>query len=278
MAIKKAAKRATDREFVTALARGLTVIQSFDRDHPDLTLSQVAAKTGLSAATARRFLWTLRELGYVGIDEKRFFLKPKVVSLGSAYLDAGRVEEVVLPFLREIVAETGESSSLGILENHEVLYVANFSSRRRVRLTAGVGARFPAYAVSIGRVLLAALEPHEIDAYFSQVKPTKLTPATVTQRAALKRLLNQTKADGYSAVIDDLEEGLGAVAVPVRLHGRVIAGLNCSAFAPRATDEEIIAKRLPVLKRVASALEDAIRRVPALSRSFLPSGRPTESA
>jgi IclR family transcriptional regulator, pca regulon regulatory protein len=268
MALKKRTKSASDREFVTALARGLTVIQIFDRDHPELTLSQVAAKTGLSAATARRFLWTLRELGYVGMEEKRFFLKPKVVSLGSAYLDAGRVEEVVLPFLREIVAETGDSSSLAILENDEVLYVANFSSQRRVRLTAGVGARFPAYAVSIGRVLLAALEPHEIDAYFARVKPTSLTPTTVTQKSQLKRILKQVKVDGYSAVIDDLEEGLGAVAVPIRLNDKVIAGLNCSAFAPRATEEEIIAKRVPILKRVAGALEDAVRRVPALSRSF----------
>jgi len=268
MATKKVKKSAADREFVTALARGLAVIQIFDRDHPELTLSQVAAKTGLSAATARRFLWTLRELGYVGSEEKRFFLKPKVVSLGSAYLDAGRVEEVVLPFLREVVAETGDSSSLGVFENDEVLYVANFSSQRRVRLTAGVGSRFPAYAVSIGRILLAALEPRELDAYFARVKTTKLTPSTITQKAQLKHIIQQAKTDEYSAVIDDLEEGLGAVAVPVRLHGKVIAGLNCSAFAPRATLEEIIAKRVPILRRVTAALEDAIRRVPALSRSF----------
>jgi len=268
MAMKKAKKPTTDRQFVTALARGLTVIQIFDRDYPELTLSQVAAKTGLSAATARRFLWTLSELGYVGSQEKRFFLKPKVVSLGSAYLDAGRVEEVVLPFLREVVAETGDSSSLGVFENDEVLYVANFSGQRRVRLTAGVGSRFPAYAVSIGRILLAALEPRELDAYFARVKTTTLTPSTVTEKAQLKRIIQQVRTDEYSAVIDDLEEGLGAVAVPVRLHGKVIAGLNCSAFAPRATLEEIIAKRVPVLKRVTAALEDAIRRVPALSRSF----------
>jgi IclR family pca regulon transcriptional regulator len=266
------AKSTTDREFVTALARGLAVIQIFDRDHPELTLSQVAAKTGLSAATARRFLWTLRELGYVGTLDKRFFLKPKVVSLGSAFLDAGRVEEVVLPFLREVVAETGDSSSLGVLEGNEVLYVANFSSQRRVRLTAGVGARFPAYAVSIGRVLLASLEPREIDSYFSHVKLEKLTPATVTSKAELKRLLKQVRADGYSAIVDDLEEGLGAVAVPVRLRGEVVASLNCSAFAPRATVKEIVAQRVPVLQRVATALEDAIRRVPVLSRSF---SRPT---
>jgi IclR family transcriptional regulator, pca regulon regulatory protein len=261
-------KSSKDREFVTALARGLDVIQIFDRDHPELTLSQVAARTGLSAATARRFLHTLRELGYIDTVEKRFFLKPKVVSLGSAFLDAGRIEEVVLPFLREVVAETGDSSSLGILEGTEVLYVANFSSQRRVRLTAGVGARFPAYAVSIGRVLLAALDTKEIDLYLSKVKLEQLTPATVVGKTAIKRLLTQVRADGYSAVIDDLEEGLGAVAVPVHLRGDVVASLNCSAFAPRATKEEIIAQRIPILRRVAGALEDAIRRVPVLSRSF----------
>lgn len=260
----------SDRGFVTALARGLTVIQAFDRDHPELTLSQVAARTGLSPATARRFLWTLHDLGYVGSEQKRFFLKPKIVTLGSAFLDAGRIEEVILPFLREVVAETGDSSSLGVLEGADVLYVANFSGQRRVRLTAGVGARFPAYAVSMGRVLLGALSPDALDRYFAMVKPVQLSRSTVTNEAELRRLIAKAHKDGFSAVINDLEEGLGAVAVPVRLKGEVVASLNCSAFAPRATVKEITSARLPVLRRVAANLEDAIRRVPALSRSFRP--------
>src|SRR3546814_5122578 len=114
---------AEDREFITSLARGLSVIHAFDRDHPQQTLSEVAARTGLSPATARRCLWTLERLGYVASNGRLFMLRPKVVSLGSAFLDSGRIEEVIQPILREIVAERGDSESWGVLADKDVLFV-----------------------------------------------------------------------------------------------------------------------------------------------------------
>jgi IclR family pca regulon transcriptional regulator len=259
----------SDRDFVVALARGLSVVGAFGRDHGELTLSEVAQRAALSPATARRCLFTLQRLGYVGQEGKRFFLRPKILSLGSTWLGAARVEEVILPQLREVVAEAGDSSSVAILDGDEVLYVANFSAKRLVRLTAGVGTRFPAYAVSMGRVLLAALPEAALEAYLARLDPAPLTPQTVTDKAALRALIAAVRRDGFVAVKDELEEGLGAVAVPVRgKDGRVLAALNCSAFSPRLTTAEMVAARRPVLERKAAEIGAAISRVPALLHSL----------
>lgn len=267
---------AEEREFITSLARGLSVILAFDRDHPLQTLSEVAAATGLSPATARRCLWTLEKLGYVGSDGRYFMLRPKVVSLGSAFLESGRIEEVIQPILRDIVAGSGDSASLGVLENHDVLYVANFSAKRFVRLTAGVGSRFPLYSVSMGRVLLAALTDDQIDAYLEEADLQKLTPYTLTDKKALRRKIIQARRDGFCVVRDELEEGLAAVAVPVRLRGRgVVASLNCSSLTRRLDDEKTLETRIELLTLAADRVSEAVQMIPSLARSL---GFPVETA
>ena len=258
-----------DREFITALARGLSVIEAFDRDHSKLTLSEVAGRTNLSPATARRCLWTLEKLGYVGSEGREFMLRPKVLSLGATFLEAGRFEELIQPVLRDIVAEAGDSASLGVMEGDDVLYLANFSGKRYVRLTAGAGSRFPAYAVSIGRVLLAALSDDELDAYLNRAELQKLTPFTVTEKTRLRSLIEDVRQAGYVMVKDELETGLAAVAVPIRLRsGKVVAGLNCSGFNRGQDDEDLVAGRLDVLRRGAERINEVLRQVPSLSASL----------
>jgi IclR family transcriptional regulator, pca regulon regulatory protein len=258
-----------DREFITALARGLSVIEAFNRDNAKMTLSEVASRTGLSPATARRCLWTLERLGYVGSEGRDFMLRPKVLSLGAAFLEAGRFEEMVQPILRDIVNEVGDSASLGVMEGDEILYLANFSGKRFVRLTAGAGSRFPAYAVSIGRVLLAALSDEELDAYFERVELRKLTPYTVTDRSQLRMLVEDVRQSGYVVVQDELEAGLAAVAVPIRLRsGRVVAGLNCSGFTRSDSSEALLASRFDALRRGAERINEVLRQVPSLAGSL----------
>lgn len=265
---------ADDREFITSLARGLSVIHAFDRDHPQQTLSEVAAATGLSPATARRCLWTLEKLGYVGSNGRYFMLRPKVVSLGSAFLESGRIEEVIQPILRDIVAESGDSASLGVLEDKDVLYVASFSARRYVRLTAGVGSKFPAYAVSIGRVLLAALSEEQLDQYFASVELAPLTPMTVTDPKVLRRRIQKARRDGYVVLRDELEEGLAAVAVPVRLRsGRIVAALNSNSLTKRLEDDKTLEPRIELLKQAAQRISDALQLLPSLAASL---GLPSE--
>lgn len=256
---------AEDREFITSLARGLSVIHAFDRDHPQQTLSEVAARTGLNPATARRCLWTLERLGYVASNGRFFMLRPKVVSLGSAFLESGRIEEIIQPILRDIVAESGDSASLGVLEDNDVLYVANFSARRFVRLTAGVGSRFPAYAVSMGRILLAALPEEQLERYLAAADLVPLTPLTVTDRKKLRKLITKARRDSYIIVRDELEEGLAAVAVPVRLKsGRTVAALNCSSLTRRLDNDDTLEKRVELLQRAAQRVTEAVQLIPSL--------------
>ncbi|MGD1878999.1 MAG: IclR family transcriptional regulator C-terminal domain-containing protein [Kiloniellaceae bacterium] len=260
---------AEDREFITSLARGLSVIHAFDRDHPQQTLSEVAARTGLSPATARRCLWTLGQLGYVGTNGRYFMLRPKVVSLGSAFLESGRIEEIIQPILRDIVAESGDSASLGVLEDHDVLYVANFSARRFVRLTAGVGSHFPAYAVSMGRVLLAGLPEDQLERYLKTADLAPLTRLTVTDPKKLRKLIDKGRGDGYVIVRDELEEGLAAVAVPVKLKsGRTVAALNCSSLTRRLDKDETLQGRVELLERAAYRVAEAVQLIPSLAVSL----------
>lgn len=265
---------AEDREFITSLARGLSVIHAFDRDHPQQTLSEVAARTGLSPATARRCLWTLEQLGYIASNGRYFMLRPKVVSLGSAFLESGRIEEVIQPILRDIVAESGDSASLGVLEDKDVLYVANFSARRFVRLTAGVGSRFPAFAVSMGRILLAALPEEQLVRYLATVDLVPLTSWTVRDRTKLRKLIAKAGRDGYVIVRDELEEGLAAVAVPVRLKsGRTVAALNSSSLTRRRDNDNTLQERVELLQRAAHRVTEAVQLIPSLAASL---GLPSE--
>lgn len=258
-----------DREFVTSLARGLSVIQAFDRDNPELTLSQIASRTKLSPATARRCLWTLQSLGYVTTNGRHFFLLPKIVSLGSAFLNSARVEEIIQPILREIVDQAGTSASLGLPDGENILIIANFSLKRLIRLTAGAGTRYPAYISSMGRVMLSELPDTQLETYLKQTKFQALTRWTVTDPNELRKRILAIRRDGYCVVQDELEEGLGAVAVPVRTgRSRAFAALNCTAYARQTDKRELIETRLKPLLNAAGKVQEAVRQFPTLAHSL----------
>ena len=160
-------------EFVASLERGLRVLQTFSREHPQLTLSEVATLTELTPATARRSLHTLESLGYVGRSGRRFLLRPKVLAIGTGYLSAINAEVVLQPFLQDVVNELGGSSSVTVLDDVDIVYIAHASLNRAIRLTAGAGSRYPVYPTSMGRVLLAFQPATAIDAYFERASLRK---------------------------------------------------------------------------------------------------------
>src|SRR5919112_1894938 len=162
-------------EFVASLERGLRVLQSFSRERSQMTLSEVAAVTRLSAATVRRSLHTLESLGYVGRTGRRFLLRPKVLGLSTGFLSAINAEVVLQPYVQEVVNEVGGSSSVTILDDLDIVYLAHASQNRAIRLTAGAGARYPAYATAMGRVLLAFQPEPIVEAYFREAPLRKLT-------------------------------------------------------------------------------------------------------
>jgi len=243
-------------DFVQSLERGLAVIRAFDHDHPELTLSEVAVRTGVTRAVARRFLLTLAELGYVRSDGRFFSLTARVLELGYAYLSSLSLPEVAESHLEALVKEVSESSSVSVLDGQDVVYVARVPVSRIMTVSISVGTRFPAYATSMGRVLLAGLADEELDSYLVAVSLSPLTARTVTSAAALRTELAKVRTQGWSLVNQELEEGLRALAAPVRDRtGRVVAAVNVSAHASRTSLEAMRKDLLPPLLKTAARIE-----------------------
>lgn len=262
--------RQSTPDFIDALARGLEVIQAFSSDAPEMTLTEVARRTGLSPATARRCLLTLKELGYVGTNGRNFLLRQKVLSLGAAFLNSMNMRNVADAYLQDLAETFHDAASMAVLEGLEVLYIAHVPSRREPRFRVGIGSRLPAYATSMGHVLLAHLEPERHADFLARAPFTAYTPRTTTKASELKRIFQSVKAKGYAAVEDQIEFGSIAVAVPVRdMKGRVFAAINCSADTSRTSLETLVATRVPKLLAAASQIEDATSRYPALIHSIV---------
>ena len=250
------------------LAKGLAVIRAFTHDHAALNLSEIARSAGIPAATARRCLLTLEELGYVTRNGRTFLLRPKVLELGAAYLESMHIEHVTKTHLEELARKTGDSAALCVLDGVEIVYVARASVRTLLRLEAHVGSRFPAHATSTGRVLLAGVGPERLQKYFETAKFEALTEHTVTDPARLKGLIQDCRRSGYSVVEDELAYGVIALAVPVLDHQRrVVAALNSSSHTRKITKTKLVRDRLSMLQDVSRQISADLATVPWLSLS-----------
>ena len=254
-------EQSTGTAGVQSLARGLQVISSFDAEHASMTLSEVAARTGLSRATARRFLLTLQQLGYVRSDGKYFELTSKVLQLGYAYLSSATLPQLIEPVLESLSAAVGESASAAVLEGSEIMYVARVHTRSIMRVGISVGTRFPAIHTSMGRVLLAHAGEQAIEAALAGIQGP-LAPNTITDPAALRAELAQVRAQGFAVVDQELSVGLRSVAVPVhRPDGTVAAAMNVSmSVGPTgpADASEAAQAILPQLTAAAAQVEQAL--------------------
>ncbi|MEV0741926.1 IclR family transcriptional regulator C-terminal domain-containing protein [Streptomyces sp. NPDC050549] len=232
--------------FVRSFERGLAVIRSFDAEHPARTLSEVARACELTRAAARRLLLTLADLGYVQSDGRLFRLTPRVLELGYSYLAGSTLPQIVVPHLEQLVARTGESASLCVLDGDDVVHVACLPARRILAATITVGTRHPARTTAVGRVLLAHLPADELAA----------RPSTDVLRKELHRL----RHEGYALGDEELEEGLRSVAVPVRdRDGAVVAGVSVAVPAGRHSAEAVRRDVLPQLLAAVALIDDDLR-------------------
>ena len=244
-------------DFVRALAKGLAVVEAFDARAPSMTLSDVARKTGLSRGTARRLLLTLVELGYAGFDGKNFSLRPRVLNLGFAYLNSQTLWQLAQPYMVELVEQVHESCSVSVLDGTDIVYVARVPTAARIMsINLGIGTRLPAFATSMGRVLLAGLPNEEIERLLEQVSPLpRHTSKTITDPKELLREIEQVRRQGWALVDQELEQGLRSVAVPVvDCVGMPIAALNVGTHASRWTIQKLTQEALPLLKQTAARI------------------------
>jgi IclR family pca regulon transcriptional regulator len=254
------------REAMGGLAKGLAVIRAFTRDSPALTLSEIASRSRLPAATARRCLLTLAESGYIMQSGRNFLLRPKVLELGAAYLESMNIETLTRTHLEELASKTGDSASLSVLDGAEIVYVARASIRTLMRLEAHVGSRFPAYPTSMGRVLLSGLSKERLRDYFDKTSFTALTEHTITDRAKLQKLVEECRRTGYATVEDELAYGVVAIAVPVFDDSRrIVASLNSSSHSKKITKARLVRERLPMLHGVSAQISRELQRVRGLS-------------
>ncbi|AVI61990.1 IclR family transcriptional regulator C-terminal domain-containing protein [Halomonas sp. M1] len=238
------------RDFVTALASGLEVIQAFDAEHPRMTLSEVATRTGMNRAKARRFLLTLHALGYVRKEQRYFELAPRVLQLGYAFLSANNYQGVIQQYLEEITAETGESSSLGVLDGNDVIYVARSAAKHRLMaITLSVGTRLPAAHTSMGRMLLAQLNDKDLDHFLSTISLEPYTDKTVTDVKELRSQIVNARQQGYAISDQELDSGLRSIAVPVfDAKQHLMGAINISTNAARVDLDTLVNVYLPVLQ------------------------------
>jgi IclR family pca regulon transcriptional regulator len=243
-------------ETVQSLERGLAVIRVFDADNPRMSLSEVARRSGLTRATARRILHTLVALGYMSTDGRTFGLRPRILELGYAYLSSLSLPEVAMPHLEHLVATVHESSSVSVLDGVEIVYVARVATKRIMTVSISVGTRFPAYATSMGRVLLAGRSDDWLAGFLASTPLKPLTPYTITDEQVLRSELQKVRLQGWALVDQELEEGLRSIAAPLRdPSGEVVAAVNVSASARRGSAESVQAEILPGLLQTAAAIE-----------------------
>ncbi|MEU1230651.1 IclR family transcriptional regulator C-terminal domain-containing protein [Streptomyces sp. NPDC005828] len=248
--------------FLQSLARGLDVLRAFGSVQGPVRLSELARLTGLPRATARRSLITLRHLGYVREEPGGFVVLPRVLELGHTRLSGLNLPEIATPHLVDLVLRVQESASVAVLDGDDIRYVARVAGTRIMHIDITVGTRLPAYATSMGRVLLGALPGEERAERLRRITPSALTPYTVTTREGLDEAVAATAARGYGWVEQELEEGLRSLAVAVTdREGRAIAAVNVALHAGRTTPEESLATLLPALRETAGRISGDVAAV-----------------
>lgn len=240
--------KAGARDLIAGLDKGLQVIEAFDQERARLTISEVAERTGLTRAAARRYLITLVHLGYARQHDKLFSLTPKVLRLGQSYLHSARLPRIVQPLLYRLAYALGEAASVGVLEDDDLVCVAAVSAGRVVSATLQPGTRVPASITANGRVLLASLPEAQLAAMLARSDVVALTPYTLVDTTARLAAVARARASGYAVVDQELELGLRTIAVPLRnFRGETVAALNVSVHDTRVTIDAFIARCLPAL-------------------------------
>jgi IclR family transcriptional regulator, pca regulon regulatory protein len=250
-------------EYVQSLDRGLAVIRCFSEKTPRLTIADVARETGLTRAAARRFLHTLEALGYVGVSGGRFFLRPRVLELGYAYLSSVSIPEIAQEHLVHLAERLHESCSACVLDGHDIVYVARAPASRIMTIALAVGSRLPAYPTSMGRVLLAGLPEADLEEYLRTADLRPLTERTVSGPDALRTAIGEVRRCGYAVIDQELELGVRSVAAPVHdASGTVVAAVNVSAHAARVSLERLHEEFRPALLETVRDIDAdlAVRR------------------
>lgn len=249
------------KDIIDGLGNGLRVIEAFDEEHPRLTASEAAARTGLTRTAARRYLLSLVHFGYASSDGRRFWLAPKVLRLGQSYLEAARLPRLVQPFVQRLAMECGENFNFSVLDGHMVVYLARSHSMRMVSIGFPVGARVPAHVVTPGPAILSTYGEARLAEWVAQHEFSAFTPRTTTDPATFLRDVHSARALGYWSTEQQLTPGLRGIAMPVKdRRGECVGAIGTTMPMPVAPvgREEALARLLPRLSETVQVLRDVL--------------------
>jgi IclR family pca regulon transcriptional regulator len=254
--LKRTDEERGNTDFIESLDRGLRVFELFGAGSRPMTLSDVAKAADLPRATARRILFTLERKGYVSSDGKLFALTPRILALAGAYMTSNQVVAILQPALDRISSEAQEISSLAVLDNNDVIFVARASPARVFSAGIDLGYRLPAFCSSVGRAMLGQYPNDELTDRLASMPLPVMTPFTVTDRESLKAAIITDRAKGYSLVDREAEPGFRSISVPVRRYdGVIVAAINMGAHVDRVSTGEMIDRFLPLLRDAAEQVK-----------------------
>lgn len=251
-------------QFVEAFARGLSVIRAFGPRHQSLTLSEVAQRSGLTAAGARRLLHTLITLGYARIEQRKFCLTPAILELGYAYLTSLPLSELARAAVDDYMEKTGEICTVSVLDRHDIVYIARAEMPSPLSRRLGVGERLPAHATSSGQILLSGLDADALGAYLSHAPFERLTQNTIIEARPLKNAILQAGQKGFAIASQQLELGICGLAVPIRDdRNKIVAALTTSLNLARHQENTILPTFLPIMQKTADSISRRLGNRPA---------------
>ncbi|HTR86553.1 MAG TPA: IclR family transcriptional regulator C-terminal domain-containing protein [Reyranella sp.] len=243
------------RDYVEALARGLSVVQAFGSERRPLSLSDLARTTGLPKASVRRMLHTLITLKLAESDGRNFHLTPRVLDLAGCYLGSNRVSTVVQPVCERIAAATGRSCFVATLQGHDMVVIAHALPNYPMDLAPSIGLRHPAFCTAAGRAILSTFDDAALDAWLADLKPVALTKFTPTSPREIHKTILEARERGYGSTDQEVKIGDRALAVPLkRQDGRTIGALNVT----NSVEDSPPTRHLALLKSEAAALQSQL--------------------
>jgi IclR family pca regulon transcriptional regulator len=249
------------RYFLKSLAKGMHVLETLAMSGEPLPLAELSRRAGANNATVTRICFTLSELGFITRDrQRRFLLTPKMLYLGNASIASLGWRQVAQHYLEKLAQQTGETVNLSILQGNELMYLVRINNTGRILpFDLQLGSRLPLHCTSMGKSLLAFLEPDELENVLNGYEFTRLTHRTLKNRQDFLKELEQVREKGYSLNDEELSVGLRSVSVPIKdSEGRALAALNIAVPTRRVSRRDLEIKLAPLAMATAREIQGAL--------------------
>jgi len=247
------------RNWIAGLDKGLSIIQAFDLEHPQLTASAVAKLTDMSRSAARRHLMTLTYLGFTATDGKQFWLTPKALKLGMAYLYSARLPRLAQPYLQRLTSLTREISFMSVLDEDELIFIARNGGGLTAASGFVLGARVSPFVAAGGFAIVSTFNRERVDTMLQEYEVQQHTPFTITDKSVLLEKIQLAAQLGYAVSERQMDPLMRGVAVPLKNHrAETLGALSVSVRIGDEDTTTAIARLLPSLQAVATEMREVL--------------------